>query len=85
MKKYHHMVEGSSIYKYSIDYNIVERANHPLTVPEEYVHTLVPPGMPPHCLHLTLRAVYILLHNMCVADGLCIVESAMAYDSHSPR
>jgi ATP-dependent DNA helicase PIF1 len=65
------MVTGPSILKYSIDYNIVERATHPLTIPEEFLHTLVPPGMPPHTLHLKIGAVYILLRNMCVADGLC--------------
>ena len=65
------MVEGDSNYRYSIDWPIVERPNHRLVVPEEYLHTLLPPGMPPYNLHLKKGAVYMLLRNMSVAEGLC--------------
>ena len=65
------MVEGRSHMRYSIDYNIIERENHPQIVPEEFLHTLLPPGMPPYDLNLKIGAVYMLLRNMCVKEGLC--------------
>jgi hypothetical protein len=65
------MVEGRSYIRYSIDHPLVERINHPMVVPEEYLHTLQPPGMPPYRLHLKINGVYMLLRNMNVSDGLC--------------
>ncbi len=57
--------------RYSIDFNIIERENHPQIVPEEFLHTFLPPGMPPYDLNLKIGAVYMLLRNMCVKEGLC--------------
>ena len=65
------MVEGDSHWRYSIDFPVTERPNHKLQIPEEYMHTLLPPGMPPYNLHLKTGGVYMLLRNMSVADGLC--------------
>ena len=65
------MVEGTSHMRYSIDYNIMERENHPQVIPEEFLHTLLPPGMHPYNLNLKIGAVYMLLRNMCVKEGLC--------------
>ena len=65
------MLEGPSSLRYSIDYPIVERANHPLVVPQEFLHTLTPPGMPQYRLHLKIGGIYMILRNMCVKAGLC--------------
>ncbi len=72
------MATGPSILRYSIDYNIIEHANHdPQTIPEEFLHTLVPPGMPPHTLHLKIGAFYILLRNMCVLQMVSAIAHAL--------
>ena len=64
-------LEGRSIMRYSTDYPIVERCKSPMVVPEEFLHTLVPPGMPPYRLHLKINGIYMLLRNMCVKMGMC--------------
>ena len=64
-------LEGPSIMRYSVDFPVVERCSHPMVVPEEFLHTLVPPGMPPYRLHLKINGIYMLLRNMCVKMGLC--------------
>jgi ATP-dependent DNA helicase PIF1 len=65
------LIEEPSSFRYSIDYPIVERERNPLVIPEEFLHTLNPPGMPPHKLHLKVGAIYMLLRNMNVKEGLC--------------
>jgi ATP-dependent DNA helicase PIF1 len=65
------IVAGPSIIRYSIDRPFVERVNHPLAVPEEYLFTLSLPRMPPYRLCLKIIGVYMLLRNMNVSDGLC--------------
>jgi hypothetical protein len=65
------MVEGKSYIRYNIDHPLEERVNHPMVVPEEYLHTLQPPGRPPYRLHLKINGVCMLLRNMNVSDGLC--------------
>jgi hypothetical protein len=45
-------LEGPSIMKYRMDFPVVERFGHSMVVPEEFLHTLVPPIMPPYKLHL---------------------------------
>jgi ATP-dependent DNA helicase PIF1 len=65
------MIPEISSFRFSIDFPITERENNPLVIPEEFLNTLDPPGMPPHKLHLKLGAIYMLLRNMNVKDGLC--------------
>ncbi len=65
------MVEGRSYIRYSIEHPLVERVNHPMPVPGEYLQTLHTPGMPSYRLHLKINGVYMLLRNMNVSDGLC--------------
>jgi hypothetical protein len=65
------MVEGISYRRYRIDHPLVERVNHPMVLPEGYLHTLQPSEMPPYRLHLKINGVYMLLRNMNVSDGLC--------------
>jgi hypothetical protein len=40
-------------------------------LPQELLHKLHPPGMPPHNLHLKEGGVYMLLRNMNIKLGLC--------------
>jgi hypothetical protein len=58
--------------RYSIDFPIIEKESHPMIVPdsEEFLHTFLPPGMPPYKLHLKIGGVYMILCNMCVADSI---------------
>ena len=65
------LIDSPSVFQFSVDYPIVERERNPMVIPEEFLHTLTPAGMPPHRLHLKKGAIYMLLRNMNVADGLC--------------
>ncbi len=62
------MIPEISSFRFSIDFPINERENNPLVIPEEFLNTLDPPGMPPHKRHLKLGAIYMLLRNMNVKD-----------------
>lgn len=42
-----------------------------LRYPDEYLHSLTPPGMPPHKLKLKVGCIVMLIRNLCIADGLC--------------
>jgi hypothetical protein len=65
------MIPEASSFRYSVDFPITEREKNPLVIPTEFLNTLDPPGMPPHKLHLKLGAIYMLLRNLNVTDGLC--------------
>jgi hypothetical protein len=40
-------------------------------LPPELLYGLNPPGMLPHCLHLKVGSIYMLLRNMNIKLGLC--------------
>ncbi len=65
------MIPELSSFRYSVDFPITEREKNRRVIPEEFLNTLDPPGMPPHKLHRKLGAIYMLLRNMNVKDGLC--------------
>ena len=64
-------LHSPSCFNFSIDYPKVERESNPMVIPEEFLHTLTPPGMPPHRLHLKQHGIYMLLRNMNVNEGMC--------------
>ena len=59
-----------STYRYSEDRS-KDNDENPDMLPQELLHELHPPGMPPHKLHLKEGAVYMLLRNMNIKLGLC--------------
>ena len=65
------LVNGASGLHFSIDWPIVDRDRNHLVIPEEFLQTLTPPGLPLHRLHLKQNCIYMLLRNMNVKEGLC--------------
>ena len=63
-------MEGPDFFAESIDLPITDEDSGML-LPEEFLHTLTPPGMPSHKLNLKVGAVYMLLRNMNVEEGCC--------------
>ena len=63
-------IPGESIIHSSIDEAILD-ASDTTIIPEEFLNTLTPPGMPPHSLTFKKQAVYILLRNLNISRGLC--------------
>ena len=63
-------IPQDSVYRYSVD-TAKENDEHPNMLPPELLHGLHPPGMPPHCLHLKVGGIYMLLRNMNIKLGLC--------------
>ena len=53
-------------------------------MPPEILHDLVPPGLPPHDLHLKIGGVYMLLRNMDIQAGLCNGSRFVLLDCNSP-
>jgi ATP-dependent DNA helicase PIF1 len=64
------LMEGPNHYAESIDSPIRDEESN-MILPEEFLHTLTPPGMPPHKLNLKVGGVYMLLRNMDVEAGCC--------------
>jgi len=67
------LIPGPDNYRHSIDAPVMDKTKqcHKLIIPTEFMKTLTPPGMPPHILNLKVGAVYMLLRNMNVKEGLC--------------
>ena len=64
------LVEGPNCMRYSID-TVDIHVDGSTKVPIEFTQKLTPPGMPPHILNIKVNAVYMLLRNMNVEQGLC--------------
>jgi hypothetical protein len=64
------MMPNDSVFRHSID-TPVDSDEHPDMLPDELLHELHPPGMPPHKLHLKVGATYMLLRNMNIKLGQC--------------
>ena len=77
-------VQSQSFHRMSIDTAIVDSDNSPDMIPPELLHTLTPPGMPPHNLHLKVDGVYMLLRNMDIKQGLCNGTRFVVRDCSSP-
>jgi ATP-dependent DNA helicase PIF1 len=56
--------------KFSIDTPSGTTEDH-LAIPQEFLHSLTPPGMPPHALTIKVNGIYMLLRNMNVEEGQC--------------
>jgi hypothetical protein len=74
-------IPGRSTHRYSID---TPTDNDEAMMPPEILHTLVPPGLPPHDLHLKIGGVYMLLRNMDIRAGLCNGSRFVLLDCTSP-
>lgn len=66
-----HMLPGEARTYLSADSvkcdNEEERQNYPV----EFLNTLTPSGMPPHCLKLKVNCIVMLLRNLSLRQGLC--------------
>ena len=76
-------IPGDSTHRFSID-TPVDNEEYPDMLPAELLHTLHPPGMPPHDLHLKKDGVYMLLRNMNIKLGLCNGTRFVLLDCSSP-
>ena len=76
-------IPGDSTHRFSID-TPVDNDEYPDMLPTELLHTLHPPGMPPHDLHLKKDGVYMLLRNMNIKLGLCNGSRFVLLDCSSP-
>ena len=72
-----------SVYRFSID-TPLESDEYQDMIQEEFLHTLHPPGMPPHALHLKKNGVYMLLRNMNIKLGLCNGSRFVLLDCSNP-
>ena len=65
------MIPGESITYLIADsvscYNNKEAQNYPI----EFLNSLKPSGMPPHCLNLKVGCIVMLLLNIALKKGLC--------------
>ena len=77
-------IRSDSVHRMSIDTAIVDSDDSPDMIPPELLHTLTPPGMPPHDLHLKVDGVYMLLRNMDIKQGLCNGTRFVVRDCSSP-
>jgi hypothetical protein len=78
-----HRIPGESTHRFSID-TPVDNEEYPDMLPAELLHTLHPPGMAPHDLHLKTDGVYMLLRNMNIKLGLCNGSRFVLLDCSSP-
>lgn len=65
-------LEGQLYHCFSID--TLNESNENMNneyIPQEYLNSLTPNGMPPHDLKLKIGAIVILLRNMNIREGLC--------------
>ena len=76
-------IPGDSTHRFSID-TPIDNDEYPDMLPAELLHTLHPPGMPPHDLHLKQNGVYMLLRNMNIKLGLCNGARFVLLDCSSP-
>ena len=72
-----------STYRFSVDES-QGTDEYPDMLPQELLHELHPPGMPPHKLHLKVGAVYMLLRNMNIKLGLCNGSRFILLDCSNP-
>jgi hypothetical protein len=63
-------MEGPDYFEESIDLPIKDDESN-MIFPEEFLHTLTPPGMPSHKLNLKVGGIYMLLRNMNVEEKCC--------------
>ena len=59
-----------SVHCFSIDTQLKSDEYQDM-IQEEFLHTLHPPVMPPHALHLKKNGVHMLLRNIIIKLGLC--------------
>jgi hypothetical protein len=64
-------VPGVSKLYTSVDRVICDDEQEALQYPLEFLNSLTPSGMPPHCLSVKTGAIIMLLRNLDVKKGLC--------------
>jgi hypothetical protein len=65
------MIASDNDYRKAIDTPVDKKEDHQIHIPVEFMKTLTPPGMPQHTLNIKVGAVYMLLRNLNVKQGLC--------------
>ena len=65
------LIPGDERIYYSADCIQTDNAIDTTQYADEFLHSLTPPGMPPHRLALKIGAVVMLLRNVSICEGLC--------------
>ena len=65
------MLQGESITYLSMDSVNCDNNEEAQIYPMEFLNSLTPLGMPPHCLNLKVGCIVMLLRNIALKKGLC--------------
>ena len=65
------MLTGESVTYLSTDSVNCDNNEDAQNYPTEFLNSLTPLGMPPHCLNIKVGCIVMLLHNIALKKGLC--------------
>ena len=65
------MLPGESITYLNADSVSCDNSEEVQNYPIEFLNSLTPSGMPPHCLNLKVGSIVMLLRNIALKKGLC--------------